>query len=137
VSDEIRLDALKTALRIRKRERAPAFSRPAPDYVRFERAPAVKILEVDGFEARANFTTMRGQRRKSTGSSRWNGRNSSNSRPASCPTPPSSNGATDLLKPQLEVARAAMVKALQSLARRRLRHHCRNSGTAWTTPRNW
>ena len=110
VSDEIRLDALKTALRIPEAERAPAFSRPAPDYVRFERAPAVKILEVDGFEARAKFydygvVSVEIDRQFSL---EW---------PelielaASLLSDPSvEQRATDLLKPQLEAARAAMVK---------------------------
>src|SRR5579863_2329933 len=55
VADEIRLDALRAALGIAEPERTPAFSRPAPDYVRFERPPAIEPLRVAGFEARAKY----------------------------------------------------------------------------------
>jgi hypothetical protein len=55
VADEIRLDVLRKSLKIPESERAPAFSRPAPDYVRFERPPIVKTLDVARFEARAKF----------------------------------------------------------------------------------
>lgn len=55
VADEIRLDALRVALGIAEPTRAPAFSKPAPDYVRFERPPVVQTLEVDGFDARAKY----------------------------------------------------------------------------------
>ena len=43
------------AWKIPESERAPAFSRPAPDYVRFERPPVVKTPDVAPFEARAKF----------------------------------------------------------------------------------
>ncbi len=55
VADEIRLDVLRKSLKIPESERAPAFSRPAPDYVRFERPPVVKTLDVARLEARAKF----------------------------------------------------------------------------------
>jgi hypothetical protein len=55
VADEIRLDVLRTALGITQPERVPAFSRPAPDYVRFERPPVIEPLRVEGFEARAKY----------------------------------------------------------------------------------
>jgi hypothetical protein len=55
VADEIRLDLLRGALGISEIERTPAFSRPAPDYVRFERPPLVEPLQVAGFEARAKY----------------------------------------------------------------------------------
>src|SRR3978361_1746926 len=55
VADEIRLDALGDARGISEPEKTPAFSRPAPDYVRFERPPVVEPLVVDNFEARAKY----------------------------------------------------------------------------------
>src|ERR1022692_1549232 len=59
VADEIRLDVLRQALGISEPERSPAFSRPAPDYVRFERPPVVEPLRVDNagaqFAARAKY----------------------------------------------------------------------------------
>src|SRR6185437_15285109 len=55
VADEIRLDILPQALGITKAERSPAFSRPSPDYVRFERPPVVEPLHVPDFEARAKY----------------------------------------------------------------------------------
>lgn len=51
VADEIRLRDLSQALEIVAPDRAPVFSRPAPDYVRFERPPVVEPIEVDGFDA--------------------------------------------------------------------------------------
>jgi hypothetical protein len=55
VADEIRLDVLRAALGIGQPTRTPAFSKPAPDYVRFERPPVVEPLEVANFEARAKY----------------------------------------------------------------------------------
>lgn len=55
VADEIRLDILRSALGIAEPARTPAFSKPAPDYVRFERPPVVEQLQVDSFEARAKY----------------------------------------------------------------------------------
>jgi len=55
VADEIRLDALRRALGISEAWTTPAFSRPAPDYVRFERPPVVEPLPVANFEARAKY----------------------------------------------------------------------------------
>lgn len=55
VADEIRLEMLRAALGIAEPTRTPAFSKPAPDYVRFERPPVVERLEVDSFEARAKY----------------------------------------------------------------------------------
>lgn len=55
VADEIHLDVLRGVLEIAPVERSPAFSRPAPDYVRFERPPLVEPLRIPGFEARAKY----------------------------------------------------------------------------------
>src|SRR5947209_3403502 len=55
VADEIRLDILRVALGISQPEQSPVFSRPAPDYVRFERPPVLEPLSVDRFEARAKY----------------------------------------------------------------------------------
>jgi len=55
IADEINLDTLRTALAIAPLERAPAFPKPAPDYVRFERPPVVEPLHVERFEARAKY----------------------------------------------------------------------------------
>ncbi len=55
VADEIRLDQLRAELGIAEPTRTPAFSKPAPDYVRFERPPVVQPLLVDSFEARAKY----------------------------------------------------------------------------------
>jgi hypothetical protein len=55
VADEIHLDPLRAALGIPEPTRTPAFSKPAPDYVRFERPPVVEPLQVDNFEARAKY----------------------------------------------------------------------------------
>jgi hypothetical protein len=58
VADEIRLDVLRNALGIAEAGRNPAFSRPAPDYVRFERPPVVEPLAIDPAlraEARAKY----------------------------------------------------------------------------------
>jgi hypothetical protein len=55
VADAIRLDSLRDLLGIQQTERAPAFSRPAPDYVRFERPPVVEPLQIEQYEARAKY----------------------------------------------------------------------------------
>jgi hypothetical protein len=59
VADEIRLHTLRAALGIAEPDRKPAFSRPAPDYVRFERPPVVEPLRIEDtggkFEARAKY----------------------------------------------------------------------------------
>lgn len=58
VADEIRLDVLCKSLGIAEPGRNPAFSRPAPDYVRFERPPVVEALPIDPAfrtEARAKY----------------------------------------------------------------------------------
>jgi hypothetical protein len=55
VADEIRLDAVRAALGIAQPDRVPAFSRPAPEYVRFERPPVIETLRVEGSEARAKY----------------------------------------------------------------------------------
>jgi hypothetical protein len=55
VADEIRLDDLRAALGIVQPERVPAFSRPAPEYVRFERPPVIEPLPIENFEARAKY----------------------------------------------------------------------------------
>lgn len=55
VADEIDLAALRTALAIPQPDRIPAFPKPAPDYVRFEKPPIVEPLALNGFEARAKY----------------------------------------------------------------------------------
>lgn len=55
IADEIRLDVLREALAMPEPGRRPAFSRPAPDYVRFEKPPVVEPLECSGCEARAKY----------------------------------------------------------------------------------
>src|SRR5580698_6425487 len=55
VADEIRLDALRVALGIAELDQKPAFSRPAPDYVRFERPPLIEPLSVEPLNSGANF----------------------------------------------------------------------------------
>src|SRR3984957_16613540 len=55
VADEIQLDPLRAALDVPEPSRTPAFSKPAPDYVRFERPPVVEPLQVAHFEARAKY----------------------------------------------------------------------------------
>src|SRR5579871_3085523 len=58
VADEIRLDLVREALGIAEQGRNPAFSRPAPDYVRFERPPVIEPLAVDpalNIDARAKY----------------------------------------------------------------------------------
>jgi len=52
VADEIRLDAVREALGTSESGRKPAFSRPAPEYVRFERPPVIESLAVDHPEVR-------------------------------------------------------------------------------------
>jgi hypothetical protein len=110
VADEIRLDVLRKSLKIPESERAPAFSRPAPDYVRFERPPVVKMLEVARFEARAKFYDygVVSVEIDQQFSLEW---------PqlvelaASLLSDPSvEQRANDLLKPQMLAARAALVK---------------------------
>lgn len=51
VADEIHLPDLAAALEIVAPERAPVFSKPAPDYVRFERPPVIEPIKVGGFDA--------------------------------------------------------------------------------------
>ena len=55
VADEIRLDILRNAPGSSQQQRMPAFSRAAPDYVRFERPPVIEPLRVEGFDARAKY----------------------------------------------------------------------------------
>src|SRR3984957_8140731 len=56
VADEIRLDVLRQALGISEPARKPAFSRPAPDYVRFERPPVIEPLHIGAnVEVRAKY----------------------------------------------------------------------------------
>jgi hypothetical protein len=55
VADEIKLDELGAALGIAPANRGPAFSRPTPDYVRFERPPLIEPLTVGNYEARAKY----------------------------------------------------------------------------------
>lgn len=59
VADEIRLEAVQQALGIPRTGKKPVFSKPAPDYVRFERAPVVERLAPDDsgaqYEVRAKY----------------------------------------------------------------------------------
>ncbi len=55
IADEIRLDVLREALGMPEPGRNPAFSRPAPDYVRFEKSPVVEPLDYRDCEARAKY----------------------------------------------------------------------------------
>jgi hypothetical protein len=109
VADEIRLDKLRAALGISVHEPAPAFSRPAPDYVRFERPPVLEPLRVDNFEARAKYydygvVSIELDQQFSLD---WPGLVE---RSASLLSDPSvEQRALDLLKPRLEKARAALV----------------------------
>ncbi|HUE04859.1 MAG TPA: hypothetical protein VMR62_35230 [Bryobacteraceae bacterium] len=53
VCDEIRLDHLRTILGTQPGAREPSFRQPAPDYVRFEKPPAIEFLDplrIDGGE---------------------------------------------------------------------------------------
>jgi hypothetical protein len=51
VADEIRLDKLGEVLGIPEPDRKPAFARPAPDYVRFERPPFIEPLALQHADA--------------------------------------------------------------------------------------
>lgn len=55
VADEINLEALRDSLKIPQPDRVPAFPKPAPDYVRFEKAPIIEPLTVGSLEARAKY----------------------------------------------------------------------------------
>ena len=48
VADAIRLDDLRTILGFGGPERLPHFTRPAPDYVRFERPPVTQPIDPIG-----------------------------------------------------------------------------------------
>jgi hypothetical protein len=114
VADEIRLDALREALGIAEPERTPAFLRPAPDYVRFERPPVIEPLRVENFEARAKYyeygvvSIELDQQFSLT----WPELVEHSANVLSDPTV--EQRATDLLKPRLEKARAALVKPYKS-----------------------
>jgi hypothetical protein len=114
VADEIRLDALRAALGIPEPDRKPAFSRPAPDYVRFERPPVIEPLRVDKFEARAKYydygvvSIEIDQRFSLT----WPELVEHSARVLSDPTV--EQRASDLLKPRLREARAALVNPYRS-----------------------
>lgn len=45
VSEEIQLDAVRRSIRAEPAAREPSFTRPAPQYVRFERPPVIEPLE--------------------------------------------------------------------------------------------
>lgn len=55
VADEIHLDDLRAALNVAPPDRGPSFSRPAPDYVRFERPPVVEHLQLRESTARVKY----------------------------------------------------------------------------------
>ena len=55
IAEEIYLELVGAALKIPTVERSPAFSRPAPDYVRFERAPVVEPIQLEGVEGRVKY----------------------------------------------------------------------------------
>ncbi len=114
VADEIRLDALRAALGIAQPTRTPAFSKPAPDYVRFERPPVVEPLTVDTFEARAKYYDygVVGIELDQPFSLAWP---ELVERSASVLSDPSvEQRAVDLLKPRLAKAGAALVKPYRS-----------------------
>ncbi len=115
VGDEIRLDALRAALGIAEPARKPAFSRPAPDYVRFERPPVVEPLRIEDsaegkFEARAKYydygvVSIELDQQFSLD---WPELVEHSATVLSDPS--IEQRAMDLLKPRLEKARAAVVK---------------------------
>src|ERR1035438_6755330 len=114
VADEIRLDALRAALGIPEPDRKPAFSRPAPDYVRFERPPVIEPLRIDDagaqFEARAKYYDygVVSIELDQPFSLDWP---ELVERAVNVLADPSvEQRAMDLLKPRLEKARAALVK---------------------------
>ncbi len=109
VADEIRLDALRAALGISESERKPAFSRPAPDYVRFERPPVIEPLQIERFEARAKYYDygVVSVELDQQFSLDWPELVEHSATVLSDPTV--EQRAMDLLKPRLEKARAAVV----------------------------
>jgi hypothetical protein len=109
VADEIRLDVVRAALRLGPPEPGPPFSRPAPDYVRFERPPAIEPLTVDNFEARAKYydygvVSVELDQRFSLD---WPGLLDHTARVLADPT--IEQRMKDLLRPRLEQAHAALV----------------------------
>lgn len=114
VADEIRLDTLRAALGISEPERAPVFSRPSPDYVRFERPPAIEPLPIARFEARAKYygygvVSIEIDQQFSLD---WPELVEHSAAVLSDPT--IEQRAMDLLKPRLEKARAALVNPYSS-----------------------
>jgi hypothetical protein len=109
VADEIRLDVLRVALGIAGPERAPAFSRPAPDYVRFERPPVVEPLVVDNFEARAKYYDYGVVSIELDQQFSLNWRELVERSASVLSDPSVEQRAMDLLKPSLEKARTALV----------------------------
>src|SRR5579863_9772512 len=55
VSEEIRLDAVRSLIRAEPATREPSFTRPAPEYVRFERPPVIEPLEPITLETGETF----------------------------------------------------------------------------------
>jgi hypothetical protein len=55
VADSIRLDDVRGSLGIPAAQRSPSFSRPAPDYVRFERPPVIEALPPIPFDGKQNM----------------------------------------------------------------------------------
>jgi hypothetical protein len=114
VADEIRLDELREALGIAEPERTPAFTRPAPDYVRFERPPVIEPLRVENFEARAKYydygvvSIELDQQFSLT----WPELVEHSA--AVLSNPSVEQRAMDLLKPRIEKVRAALVKPYKS-----------------------
>lgn len=114
VADEIRLDELREALGIPEPERTPSFTRPAPDYVRFERPPVIEPLRVENFEARAKYydygvvSIELDQQFSLT----WPELVEHSANVLSDPSV--EQRAMDLLKPRIEKVRAALVKPYKS-----------------------
>jgi hypothetical protein len=114
VADEIHLDSLRAALGIPEPTRTPAFLKPAPDYVRFERPPVVDPLQVAHFEARAKYYDygVVSIELDQPFSLDWPDLVERSVNVLSDPSV--EQRAMDLLKPRLEKAGAAMVKPYRS-----------------------
>lgn len=55
VADAIRLDEIRGRLGVQETARSPRFSRPAPEYVRFERPPVIEALPPLSLDGRENM----------------------------------------------------------------------------------
>jgi hypothetical protein len=109
VADEIRLDTLLAALGIPEPPRTPAFSKPAPDYVRFERPPVVEPLAVEHFDARAKYYDYGVVSIELDQAFSFDWRELVERSASVLADPSFEQRATDLLKPRLAKAGAALV----------------------------